>query len=286
VIRTLAREDLRMIRRTLTFGITIIAICFSLVFAADSIGPNVPVYMVIPMEYPEDALYADVLTLGLDISEAKLEKDHRGWWIFSSDEFEIRRLKNSGRFTYLNKSVNTTKKFEVGSEPVFAEDLEEIALKLLEPLGIPMDQVDAVLTRRIVDQAEDEFGNDIGPPVTVAFKITVTRQIGGIRVVDSDASVLFNAEGNLKKIRTSWREIEPIPVAYEAVVAETDLREASLRKIEANSRGSQFRHYSGGYSFKENIHREVQEFFRLQYCYMYQYEDGSELQFGAIPAVR
>jgi hypothetical protein len=152
-------------------------------------------------------LYQDAVALRLSLAEASLTEDRRGWWVFESEEYVLRRMNDTGYFVYINKKSKWNH-YEKEKEPVSEDDLRSRAIALLTSLGLREEQFESVQVKRIVDQAEDAKGELIGPRTTAAFMVYVRREINELPVFNSDAKVVFTPDGVLHKISISWRKID------------------------------------------------------------------------------
>lgn len=182
-------------------------------------GENeVAVYQIIQLTDPLTQLYADAAALGLDTSAVETEEDVDGWWVLSNDDFDLRRLKNAGYFSYRGLNVPSPA-YPVGQEPVTEEEIRTQAIDLLEAIGIPEEQLSDVAVDRVV------IGTGKKASQTVSYLVSVRRRIDNYEVHNAEAKVSFNAEGVLQEMTTRWRTIDPDPVRYETLIAADELQQ-------------------------------------------------------------
>jgi len=241
-------------------------------------------YKVVEMNDPAMALEADAEALGLDLGKAEFAEDDFGFASYSTDAYEIRRLKNSGYFTYISK-LTPWRECERAEEPVGIEKIEEAALTLLEQLGLPFDQIRSVEVSRIASQTEDEKGNALGPEMTVGFLVYVLREIDGFRVFDSSAKVVFNVEGELHKVSLEWRQIDPSPIAYESVIDETTLWNTGIVAIFGNTAMTEDDWAQADFGYEEEEYRAEQSTMELRYVFLYTKGEESFMMRESIAAI-
>ncbi len=231
-------------------------------------------------------LYNDADTLGLDISDAILEKDHSGWSILTNDRFEIRRRETSGHFTFVDKTISDLKHFPEGEEPVTEEDLTNKSIDLLQSLDVPSDEIHDISVKRIIDQAEDEFGFDVGDRLTAAFLVYVDRVIANTPVEGSYAKLLFTTEGRLIKVSTRWRNVTGQAIDILPIIEEELLRNTALAVSAKSLLHGKVDVFYGGYAYVEEFGEDAveQKTFDLHFVFRYATAD-SPLMSGVLNAV-
>ncbi len=237
-------------------------------FAIAGTPAKAATFKVVQMDDPAMALETDAVALGLDLAKAEFNEDDFGFSSYATDDYEIRRQKNSSYFNYISK-LTTWREYERAEEPVSIEKIEEAALTLLEQLGLPFDQIRSVDVNRISSQTEDGSGIALGPETTVGFLVYVLREIDGFRVYDSSAKVVFNAEGELHKITLEWREIDPDPIAYEYIVDETSLWDAGVAALFGDAPLAETDWADAEYGYEEAEYRAEQTTMELRYVFSY-----------------
>jgi len=193
--------------------VTVISILFLLAAvttggAAEMTSANV--YDVCPVVTPTVQLIDDAGVLDLNLVDAAMYHWREGWWKLENSQVVIKRNEVSGHFDMTQKLVEPFVRevfFTEGNEPADAYVLQDEALDLIDQLGVPMEEVGRVSVKRIMDQAEDEFGG-VGEPTTVNFVVFVHREIDGLPVTGSHAKAAFSPEGELTALTIKWRNVD------------------------------------------------------------------------------
>jgi hypothetical protein len=227
-----------------------------------------PVYEVLNVDDLESMVYEDALALDLDLAGAKVIENWAGWWMIESEGFELKRHYGSAWMAYLNRAV-APKTYVEGTEPVDESWIEDAALEIFEQLGLPLEEVGRVETRKIVDQGEDAFGQDVGPRETAAWLVLVTRELSKAPVVGSEARFVFLADGALQEVWTSWRAVSPTPVRMEHAQSGRSLRAGLVDLVGERYPGFEVTVVSGGYAYVEDAADTAQKEMALRYGVRY-----------------
>jgi len=230
----------------------------------------VDIYTLLPVEDAESQLFADALTLDLDIAEAENSTTPSGWVFFETAEFRIGRKAPTGDFVFVDRVV-ADRAIESAGPMKTNETMERRALEMMDAVSLPIEEIREVEFHRVVDQSEDFAGDLLGEPETTGFMFYGSRQIDGYVVEGSRVKALFDRNGDLVVFRSFWPEHSTRPVDCVPVVAEATLRTQAQDVVESRRGTHEITFFKGvlGYS------REIESGrFTPSYIFDYSLDDG------------
>lgn len=82
-------------------------------------------------------------------------------------------------------------------------ELQKDALLRLADFGIPEEEIEGAVTKRLLGQDDTRDTKAIAPRL-VAYKTFITRGLGGVRVAGHRAVVTHSPDGSLRKVLMKW----------------------------------------------------------------------------------
>lgn len=245
------------------------------------------IYELQSMTNPNAQLARDAVIFSFPVDKAEIIDDHNGWCIFSTEEVEIRRRIISGHFVYVDKRDLPLVEYEKNKEPVAQDQIYDRAMNLFQQLGVSSQEVDRVWVKRIVDQDENESGDDVGTLKTTAYLVYAHRSIDGVPVVGSMAKAMFFPDGRLLKLTLRWRAINPTPLENRELHSENQLKQVARQEAAASRvLNDEPPVLYGGYAYVESHdYPVVQNRFIPMYFYRYS-GGGSPLMDSYIDATK
>ncbi|NLH48355.1 MAG: hypothetical protein GX444_07105 [Myxococcales bacterium] len=241
----------------------------------------IPVYQWVEIANANELLIEDASILGLDISNKKMEYDHRGWYVISTDFYQIEMQKQTGYFNYfIKRPVMIPTPYN--KETIDIDSINSKARAILLSFGIPQDEIETISVKRLLARTEDKLGNAIGQPEVVNYYAYCTRKIGDISLRHSYAKAMFDTSGQLIKIQLYWRPVQrQSPLVYRTKINEQILG-VKVKELLSNEMADYSIHKSF-YAFYEDHNPQKVGEINLMYITLYS-SPGGKLKELVIPA--
>ncbi|NLH47490.1 MAG: hypothetical protein GX444_02690 [Myxococcales bacterium] len=184
---------------------------------------NMPIFAINPLDNYKETLinYADALNL--DLSSAEYSYSENGFVKFISAEFEISLNIATGEFVYFNKVARKTI-YSSDNEPISKDDIEISARDILDSFGVNSKEILRLSIKRKMLKSVEKGSIEVEETMTAGYLVYALRAIDSYPVDESNAKIIFNAEGELDEIVLNWGPIESNPLRYDEVISEDQLK--------------------------------------------------------------
>jgi len=228
------------------------------------------VYGFVPVEDAESQLYADVLTLDLDIAEAEFSTTESGWAFFETTKFRIGRKAISGDFVFVDRVVADRDVAPAGPVETTGA-MERQAMEMMAALSLPIDEIREMAIHRVVDQSEDSAENLLGETETTGFVFYASRQVDGFPVEGSRTKALFDHSGELVIFRSFWPEHLAEPIDCVLVASEETLRAQARDVVDSRQETHNVTFFDGVIGYSREIENNQ---FTPAFIFDYALNDG------------